>query len=93
MEEMTIPTIMCFVTMIVTYVFAELSKRFKWLESKYIPYQNAVIGIIAGIIVYCTGLSNSLHTSIIICIISAFGAGGGYDLVKHSEVDSNEEKH
>lgn len=84
MEEMTIPTIMCFVTMIVTYVFAELSKRFKWLESKYIPYQNALIGIIAGIIVYCTGLSNNLATAIIICVISAFGAGGGYDMVKHS---------
>lgn len=85
MEEMTIPTIMSFVTMIVTYFFAELSKRFKWLESKYIPYQNALIGIIAGIIVYCTGLSNNLATAIIICVISAFGAGGGYDLVNKSK--------
>ena len=86
-------TIMCFCTTIVTYGFAELSKRFKWLESKKIPYQNAVVGILAGVIVYCTGLCDNIATSIIICTLSAFSAGGMYDFVKRSGVESDEEKH
>ena len=86
-------TIMCFVTAVVTYCFAELSKRVKWLESKRIPYQNAVVGILAGIIVYCTGLCDNIATSVITCTISAFGAGGMYDFVQKSGVENDEEKH
>lgn len=85
MEEMTIPIIISFVTVLVTYIFAEISKKFNWLESKYIPYQNAVIGIIAGIIAWKVGLAEDIATAIILCIISAFGAGGGYDFVKQSK--------
>lgn len=77
-------TIMCFCTMIVTYAFAELSKRFKWLESKKIPYQNAAVGILAGIVVRYTGLCDNIAASIIICTLSAFSAGGMYDFVKKS---------
>ena len=87
--SMDITTIMSFVTMVVTYAFGEMSKRFKWVESKYIPYQNALIGIVSGIVVWCIGLSNNLGTAIVICVISAFAAGGGYDLVKHSEEGSD----
>ena len=82
MEALDITTILSFVTAIVTCVFAEISKRFGWVESKYIPYQNALIGILAGVIVWCVRLTDNLGTAIIICVISAFGAGGGYDLVK-----------
>lgn len=85
MEELTMPLIMSFSTLVITYLFAELSKKFNWLESKYIPYQNALIGILAGIIAWCTGLIDNLGTAIIMCVISAFGAGGGYDLVKKSK--------
>lgn len=87
MEEMTIPTIISFVTLVITYIFGVLSKKFNWLESKYIPYQNAIIGILAGIIAWCTGLVDNLGTAIVMCVISAFGAGGGYDLVKKSKED------
>ena len=85
MEEMTIPTIISFITLVITYVFAELSKKFNWVEKKYIPYQNAIIGILSGVIAWCVGLVDNLGTAIIICTISAFGAGGGYDLVKNSK--------
>ena len=50
MEEMTIPTIISFVTMVITYIFGIIAKKYEWMESKYIPYQNALIGILAGII-------------------------------------------
>lgn len=83
-------TIMMFVTAVVTYLFAELSKKFNWLENKYIPYQNAIIGIVSGLIVFWTGLSNNLGASIVICIMSAFSAGGGYDLVKSSKKGEDE---
>lgn len=84
MEEMTIPTIISFVTMVITYIFGMIAKKCGWMESKYIPYQNALIGILAGIISWCIGLTENLGTAIVMCTIAAFGAGGGYDLVKNS---------
>lgn len=85
MEEVTIQTIIAFVTMVVTYIFGYFAKKCNWIESKYIPYQNAVIGMAAGIIAYILGLVVDPATGIITCIIAAFGAGGGYDLVKKSK--------
>ena len=85
MEEVTLTTIISFTTLVITYLFGILSKKFNWLESKYIPYQNAVIGIFAGIIAFVLGLVDNLAKAIIMCVISAFGAGGGYDLVKKSK--------
>lgn len=84
MEEMTIPTIISFVTAVITYIFGVLAKKFNWIESKYIPYQNAIIGILSGVAVWNCGLVTNLGAGIIMCVISAFGAGGGYDLVKKS---------
>ena len=37
---MSIEMIITFVTAIVTLIFGELAKRFNWLETRYIPYQN-----------------------------------------------------
>lgn len=88
MEEMTIPTIISFATAVITYIFGLLAKKYNWIESKYIPWQNALIGILAGIIARCVGLTDNLGAAIVMCIIAAFGAGGGYDLVKHSEVEN-----
>ena len=84
MEEMTIPTIISFVTLVITYIFGLMAKKYNWMESKYIPYQNAIIGILSGVAVWCVGLVDNLGTGIVMCVIGAFGAGGGYDLVKHS---------
>lgn len=84
MEEMTIPTIISFTTTVITYIFGLLAKKYNWIESKYIPCQNALIGILAGIIARCVGLIDNLGAAIVMCVISAFGAGGGYDLVKKS---------
>lgn len=92
MEEVTLTTIISFTTLVITYIFGILSKKFGWLESKYIPFQNALIGIIAGVIAFVLGLVEDLATAVIICVISAFGAGGGYDLVQKSKGINEEEK-
>ena len=79
---MTINEIVMVVTAFVTLIFGELSKRFGWVEKRYIPYQNIVIGIIAGLLVYFTGLEESLLASFLSCLFSALCAGGAYDLSK-----------
>ena len=79
----TIEMIMAVVTGIVTYIFGWLSKKFNWIESKYIPAQNIVIGMIAGVICYMLKISEAdLLTSIIYCIIGSMASGGTYDLTK-----------
>lgn len=83
-EQITMQTIISFATVVITYIFGWLAKKYNWIESKYIPYQNAVIGILAGIIAYILGFVKDPATGVITCIIAAFGAGGGYDLVNKS---------
>lgn len=78
---MDLSTIITFVTFIVTYVFGELSKKFNWLESKYIPIQNFVIGVIASIMYYCF-VDNSNIEHAIMVVISALSTAGLYDLTK-----------
>ncbi len=79
---MTMEEIIIVVTALVTLIFGELAKRFKWIKKKYIPYQNLVIGVLAGLLVYFTGLCESPVQSIITCLCSALCAGGTYDLTK-----------
>lgn len=84
---MTITTemIMSVVTAVVTYIFGIFSKKFNWIESKYIPIQNAIVGLIAGLICYLLKITEAdLLTSIIYCIIGAMASGGTYDLAKTS---------
>lgn len=82
---MTVTTemVMSIVTALITYIFGILSKKFNWIESKYIPIQNAVIGVIAGIICYILKISEAdMITTIIYCIVGAMASGGTYDLTK-----------
>lgn len=79
----TMEMVMSIVTGVITYIFGTLSKRFGWIESKYIPVQNAVVGVITGIICYILKISEAdLATSIIYCVIGAMASGGTYDLTK-----------
>lgn len=75
--EITIPSIISLITLIVGYISKMLG-----LNSKYIPLQNIIIGILSGILVYLIKLNNNLLNSIIICLISALSAGGVYDTLK-----------
>ena len=80
---MEITSIITIVTVVVTFFMGIISKKYELVESKYIPIQNVIIGIIAGVICYGLRLDNmNLATSIVTCIISALGAGGAYDLTR-----------
>lgn len=88
---MTIESIMAVITAIVTYVFAEINKKFKLTDTNYLPLQNLTVGFLTGLIVWACGLHEKLFSSIVVCTISAFGAGGFYDLSKTGSVE-NEDK-
>lgn len=80
MEAVNMEVIITVVTAIVTYAFGVLAKRFGWIESKYIPVQNLVIGILAGLLTYTLGITPDLTTALMLCLFASLGAGGTHDL-------------
>ena len=80
--ELTVEIIIAVATALVTAVFGTLAKKFNWATQDYIPYQNIIIGIIAGILVFATGLNTNILYALILCIFSATAAGGLYDAAK-----------
>lgn len=82
---MTVEQIIAVVTIVITYIFGELSKRFEWFTKDNIPFQNLLIGFFAGVIAFICGLTDNVITSICICILSAFATGGVYDLGKSGD--------
>ena len=80
--EISFDMIIMIVTAIVTGIFGILTKKFEWDSSEYIPIQNILIGIISGLLVYLTGLNESIINSLIICVFSSLTAGGAYDVTK-----------
>lgn len=79
---MTVESIMMLCTTLMTLLFGGLAKKFGWLESTYIPIQNVVIGLVAGLLCWLTGLNDNILISILICLTSSLCAGGAYDVVK-----------
>ena len=86
---MTIETIVGVVTAFVTFVLGIFAKKFSWVESKYIPIQNMIIGLVAGALVYLCGLTDNLLVGILLCMSSALCAGGAYDLKNIGKSDEN----
>lgn len=81
---MTIETIMTVVTAFVSYIFGLITKKFNLVESKYIPVQNFIIGIIVALIYYFF-VDNSNIANAVIMAFSGLMAGGTYDLFKVKE--------
>lgn len=74
------------IVFMITYIFGAITKTFiDAIPSKYIPVQNVIIGIISGLICYFIGIEPDLTTSLVLCFMSAIGAGGTYDLTKVGE--------
>mgnify|MGYP000012444616 FL=1 len=80
--EVTVDIIIAVATALVTAIFGTLAKKFNWATQDYIPYQNIVIGVIAGILVFATGLNTNFLMAIILCLFSSCAAGGLYDATK-----------
>ena len=76
--EIIIPSIITFVTLIMGMI----SKKFSIMNSKHIPFQNVLIGIVSGVLVFLTDLEPNILNAIITCLIASLGAGGLYDTIK-----------
>jgi hypothetical protein len=85
---LSIASIIAFVTLIL----GQITKKFNLVNSKYLPFQNIIIGIISGLLVYLTGLEPNIYNAIITCLMSAFGAGGIYDTYKKGKEIKSENK-
>lgn len=80
--EITIPSVISLITLLIGYF-----SKYLGLNSKYIPLQNVIIGIISGIVIYFLKLSDNLLSAIVLCLISSLSAGGLYDSLKKGEND------
>ena len=68
---------------ILTYVLGSITKIFiDTISNKFIPLQNVIIGLIAGLICYFTKIEPNLMQSLVLCLTATMGAGGVADLVK-----------
>lgn len=77
----TLETIIPVITVIISYIFGILAKRFNWYESKYIPVQNGIIGILSAVIYYIA-VPESNFVVVLFTALSGFAAGGIYDASK-----------
>ena len=75
--EITIPSIISLMTLIIGYI-----SKYLGLDSKYIPFQNIAIGVLSGILVYFLKLDTNIWSALVICLISALSAVSLYDYNK-----------
>ena len=67
---------------IIAYIFGAITKAFvERIPNKFIPLQNVIIGLIAGLICYFTKIEADLLQSIVLCLVATMGAGGIADLI------------
>lgn len=64
-------------TVIATLIIGQLTKKFTKLETKKIPLQNLVIGLIVFLVEF--GITNNMNTAV---ALSGIMSGGIYDLGK-----------
>lgn len=74
--------IMMIVTMVVTFLMGEITKRYNKNRAEYIPVQNLLIGIIAGVLIYFSGLNTNILNAILTSIFASMSSGGVYDAMK-----------
>lgn len=77
----TLETIIPVITVFISYIFGILAKKFNWYESKYIPVQNGIIGILSAVIYYIA-VPESNFVVVLFTALSGFAAGGIYDASK-----------
>ena len=68
------------VTIIVTWVLGMVSKKVKFVNNKFIPIQNLLIGVIVAIIEFI--VTKNFNTAI---ALSGLLAGGTYDIFHNLE--------
>lgn len=83
--DLTIASVIAFVTLLL----GQITKKLGWVNKKYIPIQNLVIGLVSGAICWLLELEPNIIKAIITCVIAGYGAGGLYDnlTINGSEVE------
>ena len=66
---------------IITYIFGAITKVFvDNVPNRFIPLQNVIIGIVAGLICYFTEIESNLLQALCLCLMATMTAGGVADL-------------
>lgn len=78
--DITLELIFALVTAIFTGIAGVFTKNSK-IPDKFIPVQNLIIGIIAAVVAVYFKLFDNYPLAIFVSLVTAFGVGGGYDLV------------
>ncbi|MFI3260643.1 MAG: hypothetical protein R3Y13_02915 [bacterium] len=62
---------------IITYIMAAINDLFfDKIPSKYIPFQNILIGFISSVVCYYYGLFDDFFTSLIMCLYASVSVAG-----------------
>ena len=77
---MELTEILTIVTIVVTWIFGALAKKFNWINTNLIPLQNIAIGLIIAIIEWI--ITKNFSTAI---ALSGILAGGAYDIFHNLE--------
>lgn len=76
---------------LVTYILGALVKtKIDKIPNKYIPLQNVIIGLVAGIVCYLIKVEPNIVNSILLCLLATTGAGGVADLVNKNNYKKEE---
>lgn len=70
--------IISLVTFAVTLIMGQLSKKFKWFDTNYIPVQNIIIGLTVACVEWAVTKDFSAAIA-----LSGILAGGSYDLASN----------
>ena len=66
---------------IITYFMGALNKAFiKNMPNDFIPLQNIAIGLLSGLVCYYAKIEPNFTQAMVLCFISAMGAGGVADV-------------
>ena len=74
--------IMMIVTRVVAFLMREITKKYNKNRAEYIPVQNLLIGIIAGVLIYFSGLNTNILNAILTSIFASMYSGDVYDAMK-----------
>lgn len=68
---------------LVAFICGAITKCFvEEIPNKFIPLQNAIIGIASALICYFCNIETNLLQAFVVCLIATMGAGGIADLTK-----------
>ena len=79
--EITFELVFMVVTAIVTGITGAITKN-RVIPSRFVPIQNIVIGVIAGIVATYFKLFDNYVVAIFVSLATALGVGGAYDATK-----------